>query len=108
MLIEIRELERHPLDFDEHLAPGTIDFGTEVKQKSKLNSKGRAQLVQEHEGRHQVINDIRLVGDLVTNVELACALCLDPITRDIASNFDLLYRPLGADAGKEELSVTVA
>ena len=108
MLIEIRELERHPLDFDEHLAPGTIDFGTEVKQKSKLNSKGRAQLVQEHEGRHQVINDIRLVGDLVTNVELACARCLDPITRDIASNFDLLYRPLGADAGKEELSVTVA
>jgi uncharacterized protein len=108
MLIEIKELERHPLDFDEHLAPGTIDFGTEVYQKSKLNSKGRAQLVQEHEGRQHVINDIRVVGDLSAKFELACARCLDPITCDVASNFDLLYRPIGADAGKEELSVTVA
>ena len=108
MLIEIKELERHPLDFDEHLAPGTIDIGTEVNQKSKLNSKGRAQLVQEHEGRQHVINDIRVVGDLSAKFELACARCLDPITCDVASNFDLLYRPIGADAGKEELSVTVA
>jgi uncharacterized protein len=108
MLIEIKELERHPLDFDEHLAPGEIDFGPEVHQKSKLNSKGRAQLVQEHEGRHHVINDIRVVGHLSAKFELACARCLDPITSDVASNFDLLYRPLGADAGKEELSVTAA
>jgi len=108
MLIEIRELERQPVEFDEHIVPGTIDFGTEIKQRSKLDSKGRAQLVQEHERKHQIINDIRIVGDLSTKVELACARCLDPITRDVASNFDLLYRPLGADAGKEELSVTAA
>jgi uncharacterized protein len=64
--------------------------------------------VQEHEGRQHVINDIRVVGDLSAKFELACARCLDPITCDVASNFDLLYRPIGADAGKEELSVTVA
>ena len=108
MLIEIRELEHHPIDFDEHLAPGVIDFGSEARQKTKLNSKGRAQLVQEHHGKHQLINDIRVIGDLSTRVEMACARCLDPISRDVASNFDLLYRPLGADAGKEELSVTAA
>jgi uncharacterized protein len=108
MLIEIRELEVHAVDFDERIAPGIIDFGSEVTQKTLLTSAGRAQLVQEHHGKHQLINDIRIVGDFSTAVELPCARCLDPITRDIANNFDLLYRPLGADAGKEELSVTAA
>jgi uncharacterized protein len=108
MLIEIRELERHPVDFEEQIAPGAIDFGSEVKQKDNLASKGRAQLVQEHHGKRQLINDIRIVGEFSTKVELACARCLDPITRDVANNFDLLYRPRGVDAGKEELSVTAA
>jgi uncharacterized protein len=108
MLIEIRELEVHAVDFDERIAPGVIDFGSEVRQKDKLASAGRAQLVQEHHGKHQLINDIRIDGDFSTKVELLCARCLDPITRDVANKFDLLYRPLGADAGKEELSVTAA
>jgi len=108
MLIEIRELEAHAVDFDERIAPGVIDFGFEVSQKSLLTTAGRAQLVQEHHGKHRLINDIRVVGNFATAVELPCARCLDPITRDVANSFDLLYRPLGADAGKEELSVTAA
>jgi uncharacterized protein len=108
MLIEIRELEAHAVDFDERIAPGVIDFAPEVKQKDELAAAGRAQLVQEHHGKHKLINDIRIVGDFSTKVELLCARCLDPITRDVANTFDLLYRPLGADAGKEELSVTAA
>jgi len=108
MLIEIRELEVHAVDFDERIAPGVIDFGSEVSQKSQLTTAGQAQLVQEHHGKHQLINDIRIAGDFAITVELPCARCLDPITRDVASSFDLLYRPLGADAGKEELSVTAA
>ena len=108
MLIEIRELERHPVDFDEHIVPGVIDFGPEVRQTGKLASRGRAQLVQEHHGKHQLINDIRIVGNFAAKFELLCARCLKPITRDVANKFELLYRPLGADAGKEELSVTAA
>lgn len=108
MLIEIKELEVHAVDFDEQIAPGVIDFGSEIQQKDKISTAGRAQLVQEHHGKHQLINGIRMVGDFSTKVELLCARCLDPITRDVANNFDLLYRPLGADAGKEELSVTAA
>lgn len=108
MFIEIRELERHPVDFDEQIAPGVIDFGSEVRQTGKLASKGRAQLVQEHHGKHQLINDIRIVGNFAAKFELLCARCLEPITRDVANKFELLYRPLGADAGKEELSVTAA
>jgi uncharacterized protein len=108
MLIEIRELQVHAVDFDEHLAPGVIDFGLEVRQEGELTSRGRAQLVQERHGKHELINDIRIAGDFSTRVELACARCLEPIRRDVAKSFELLYRPQGADAGREELSVTAA
>ena len=57
MLIEIRELEVHPVDFDEHLAAGVIDFGPDFRQEGDLASTGRAQLVQEQHGKHQFIND---------------------------------------------------
>jgi len=108
MLIEIRELERHPVDFAEQVPPGTTDLGPEFRQIADLNASGRAQLVREHHGKHQLINDIRVVGDLSTRVEIACARCLEPIVRDIGRRFDLLYRPRGSDAGKEEISVTAA
>jgi uncharacterized protein len=39
---------------------------------------------------------------------MPCARCLEPVTQDVQRQFDLLYRPLGADAGQEELSVTTA
>ena len=108
MLIEIRELEVHAVDFDEQIAPGVIDLGPDIKQRGNLSSSGRAQLVQEHHGKHQHINDIRLTGGVAVTVELPCARCLDPVSREVAKKFDLLYRPLGSDAGKEELSVTAA
>lgn len=108
MLLEIKELEAHAVDFDEHIAPGVIDFGPEVRQDGTLAAAGRAQLVRERQGRHESIDDIRVAGSLSTRVELACARCLDSISRDVARSFDLLYRPQGSDAGKEELSVTAA
>ena len=108
MLIEIRELEARAVDFDEKLAPGVIDLGAEVLQSGVLKASGRAQLVQEHHGKHQLINDIRIVGDFSTKVEITCARCLEPVIQEVAKKFDLLYRPQGADAGKEELSVTAA
>jgi uncharacterized protein len=108
MLIEIRELEAHAIDFEERIAPGVIDFGAEIQLSGDLSTAGRAQLVREQHGKHQLINDIRIAGDLQTRLELACARCLEPITEDITRKFDLLYRPLGSDAGKEEMSVTAA
>jgi len=106
MLIEISELERHPIDFEEKLAPGAIDFGPDLTQKGDLRAAGRAQLVQEHHGKHKVIADIRLSGELNATIEAACARCLEPVAQKVARKFDLLYRPLGSDAGREELSVT--
>ena len=108
MLIDIQELEAHPLDFREEFSPGTIDFGAELRQSSPLRSEGRADLVEEHHGKHKVIQDIRLKGHLDTTLEVACARCLEPVVQQVQRDFDLLYRPLGADAGHEELSVTDA
>src|SRR5207247_10379128 len=83
-------------------------FGPERRRNGDLSTAGRAQLVREQHGKHQLINDIRIAGDLKARLDLACARCLEPITEDITRKFDLLYRPLGSDAGKEEMSVTAA
>jgi len=108
MLFEIQELERHPIDFKEEFAPGAIELGEEARQATALKSAGRVQLVEEHHGKHQIIQDIRVKGDLSTRLELFCARCLEPVMLDVQRNFDLLYRPQGTDAGRAELSVTVA
>jgi uncharacterized protein len=108
MLIEIRELEAHPVDFDERIGPEVIDFGPDIRQSGYINTSGRAQLVREQHGKHKLIEDIRVVGGFSTRVELACARCLEPVSCDVAKTFDLLYRPQGSDAGREELSVTAA
>lgn len=108
MFIEIQELERHPIDFAEDFAPGAIDLGGDLRQLAGLHAEGRAQLVEEHHGKHQTIKDIRLGGRLNTTLELPCARCLEPVVQDVKRDFELLYRPLGIDAGREELSVTGA
>jgi DUF177 domain-containing protein len=108
MFIEIQELERHPIDFAEEFASGVVDFGPDLRQTSGLQTSGRAQLVEEHHGKHQTIKDIRLNGELSASFELTCARCLEPVGQKLTRKFDLLYRPLGADAGRAELSVTAA
>jgi uncharacterized protein len=108
MFIAIEDLERHPIDFREELAPGALDLEPEAKQIAPLKTSGRAQLVQEHHSKRHVINDIRIAGELSTSLELTCARCLEPVTEKVARSFDLLYRPQGTDAGKEEQSVTTS
>ena len=108
MLIEIQDLKLHPVDFREEFSPGAIDLGEEVRQRTPLRSQGRADLVEEHHGKRKVVQDIRLKGKLETSLEVACARCLEPVLHEVDRSFDLLYRPLGTDAGHEELSVTDA
>ncbi|MGA7293591.1 MAG: DUF177 domain-containing protein [Terriglobales bacterium] len=108
MLIEVKDLEIRPLDFREEFSPGVIDLGDEVRQRSILRSEGRADLVEEHHGKHELVQDIRLKGKLDTSLEVLCARCLDPVVHQVERRFDLLYRPLGTDFGHAELSVTDA
>jgi DUF177 domain-containing protein len=108
MLIEIKDLEIHPLDFREEFSPGAIDLGEEVRQRSPLRAEGRADLVEEHHGKHRVVQDIRIKGKLETSLEVPCARCLEPVVHPVERSFDLLYRPLGIDSGHQELSITDA
>jgi len=108
MFLDIKQLELHPLDFEEEFQPDVIDLGGEAIQRTPLKSSGNAEIVEEHHGKHQVIKDIRLRGRLSAGLELQCARCLEPVQQDISRQFELLYRPLGADAGRDELSVTDA
>jgi uncharacterized protein len=108
MFIELDDLKIHPVDFREEFSPGVIDLGEEVRQRSPLRAAGRADLVEEHHGKHLVVQDIRVNGKLETSLEVACARCLDPVVHPVERSFDLLYRPLGTDSGHEELSVTDA
>jgi len=108
MFFEIKDLELHPIDFEEKFQPGIIDLGPDYRQRTPIISSGRADLVEEHYGKHKIIQDIRVQGKLATSLELNCARCLEPITQNVKRDFDLLYRPQGADAGRDEMSVTDA
>src|SRR5215472_9067136 len=105
MIFTIRELAVHPVEFQQEFAPGTIDLGADFRQAEPLMASGRAQLVQEHRGPRQVLADVRLTGRLATQVEVQCARCLEPVHRDVEREFELLYRPLGADRGKQQEGV---
>ena len=108
MFLDVKELELHPLDFAEEFQPGAIEPGGEVRQRTPLKTAGRAEVVEEHHGKHKIIKDIRLRGRLQAGLELQCARCLEPVPQEISRDFELLYRPRGADAGRDELSVTDA
>jgi len=108
MFIDINELELHPVKFDLEFQPGAIDLGPDVRQSTALTAKGRAELLEEHEGRGKKIEDIRLVGSFSTSLEVSCARCLEPVTCEASREFDLIYRPQGVDAGRDEISVTQA
>ena len=96
MFLDIHDLERHPLDFEEVFQPDVIDLGGEARQRMPLKATGRVELVEEHHGKHEVIKDIRLRGRLTAGLELQCARCVEPVPQEIARDFELLYRPLGA------------
>ncbi len=108
MFIDIHELELHPVEFDSEFQPGAIDFGPDMRQQGGLHVKGQAELLEEHQGRGQKISDIRLVGGFSTKLEVSCARCLEPVGHEVKRDFDLLYRPQGVDAGRDEISVTQA
>jgi len=108
MFLDIKELELHPLDFEEEFQPEGIDLGSEPRQLGPMKASGHAEVVEEHHGKHQIIKDIRLKGRLSAGLELQCARCLEPVRQEVKRDFELLYRPLGTDAGRDELSVTDA
>lgn len=105
MLIMLLDLEREPVAFDTSISPGAIDFGGEARQISPLAVQGNAEILREHRGPKEIIEDIRTRAQWHGDFEIPCARCLDPVRHALVGDFDLLFRPLGADAGPAERSL---
>jgi uncharacterized protein len=111
MLITALDLEKEPVRFNVALEPGVVDYGTELVQRGSLSVEGQADLIEEKRigearGALRVVEDIRLRGKFEGEFEIQCARCLDPVTQVLQGEFDLLFRPLGADADASERSIT--
>ena len=108
MFIKLKDLELRKLEFDETFPPGVINLGDDIVQKIPLHAVGRAELVRESRGARQEVEDIRLVGNFSTRIEVRCARCLDPVENPASGAFDLIYRPQGVDARGEEAAISKA
>ena len=108
MLIKVKDLALRKIEFDESFAPGMIDLVEGVEQKTPLKASGRAELLRENWGAGKIVEDIRLVGSLSTQIEVRCARCLDPVPNRVQESFDLVYRPQGVDAVGAEASISRA
>jgi uncharacterized protein len=102
----VSELERDPVEFDLELPPGAIDFGEQAEQEGPLATSGRAEVIHEHRGPKEIVPDIRLRGQFAGHVQVPCARCVEPVKVPLASDFDLIFRPVGADSDAPERSIT--
>jgi uncharacterized protein len=108
ILITVLDLEREPLEFSETIPAGGIDYGSGIRQIDPMPVSGRADLITEHRGAHNVIQDIRLRAGYQGNFEMPCARCLDPVAQRLEEQFDLLFRPIGVDGGAPEHAISTS
>lgn len=106
MEFKIAELEREPIDFELQFKPGAIDYGDEAQQTGPLMAEGRAEVLHEHRGPKDVVSDIRLRGSWNGDFQVPCARCVEDVPTALKGDFDLIFRPLGVDAGPQERSIS--
>jgi len=106
MLITPAQLVDEPLKLDESLLPGAIDYTQDVRQLGPLALHGQAELIVEHRGPKDFVDDIRLRAHFSGNFELLCARCLEPVAQPLKGDFDLIFRPEEADAEPGEHAIT--
>ncbi len=106
MLITPLQLVDEPLLFDEAIAPGTLDYAPDIHQVGPLPVKGEADLLIEHRSSNVHVNDIRLRASYSGNFEILCARCVEPVATPLSGDFDLIFRPEGADAVSGEHAIT--
>ena len=102
----VSELEREPVEFDLQLAPGAVGFGEEAEQVGALATSGHVEVIHEHRGPKDIVPDFRLKGQFAGRFSVPCARCIEPVEIPLAAEFDLIFRPLGADTDAPERSIT--
>jgi uncharacterized protein len=106
MLISPAQLVDEPLKLDETIPAGAIDYTFDVHQIGPLQLKGQADLIVEHRGPKDFVDDIRLRAHFEGEFEQLCARCLEPVRQKLAGDFDLIFRPEGIDAEAGEHAIT--
>jgi uncharacterized protein len=106
VLITPLQLVDEPLEFNEVIAPGVLDYASDIRQVGPLPVNGVADLLIEHRSSSSHVNDIRLRANYSADFEILCARCVDPVAVPLSGDFDLIFRPESADADAGERSIT--
>ncbi len=106
MLITPLQLQDEPLEFNEQIAPQTIDYAPDTRQLGPLPVQGKADLIVEHRGPQEIVEDIRIRAHYQGTFEVLCARCVEPVQVPLTGRFDLLFRPEAADAETGERAIT--
>ena len=106
MIITPLDLQNEPLLFTETIPAGAIDYAPDTRQLGPLPVTGRADLIEEHRGPQEIVDDIRVRATYKGEFEILCARCLDPVHTPLAGEFDLLFRPENVDAASGERAIT--
>ena len=106
MVIKPALLVDEPLPLDLQLAEGSIDYAPDVRQVGPLTIEGRAELLLEHRGHKETVEDIRVRAYLEGRFELLCARCLTAVPAPLTADFDLIFRPEDVDAEAGEHAIT--
>ena len=106
MLITPAQIVDEPLELNESIPPDAIDYAHDIRQIGSLTLKGRAELIVEHRGPKDHVEDIRLRAHFNGRFEMLCARCLDSVRQPLAGDFDLIFRPADVDAASGEHAIT--
>jgi uncharacterized protein len=105
MQIQLKDLETHPVEFDQQFPSSTIDLGEDLRLAAPLRAKGRAEMIEENHGSKKVVKDIRVIGHFDTTIETDCDRCLSPVQSAIGADFDVLQRPQAENTGADEREI---
>lgn len=106
MVIKPAQLVDEPLQLNLEIPEGQIDYTPDVRQTGPVAVHGRAELLVEHRGHKETVEDIRVRAEVKGNFELLCARCLTGVPMPVAASFDLIFRPGGVDAESGEHAIT--
>ena len=108
MRITPDDLHPDPLDINQTIEPGAIDYALDLEQAGPLHIQGRAERIEEHRGPKDVVLDIRLRGSVEGDFQAICARCATTLPQHVSEHFDLIFRPSGIDASLGERAITEA
>jgi len=106
VLITPLDLQNEPLEFRQEIEEGAIDYAPDTRQVGALLVSGKADLIVEHRGPQELVEDIRIRAAFQGEFEVLCARCVDPVAVPLSGEFDLLFRPERADAEAGERAIT--